>query len=177
MVSVRNDDEMVKSQLNDDEVGDVGLMMLCVGVVVIAAKEIMNTANKNVELNWTEVYRTVLIDCEILELLDEADAEQSFANVSDPDIEETFASMIVDIVNNPGQISEQINRKISGLEEALHQGSFDRIGGRGTLREIWARLKRLQMVSGVKRKLADRDWESYGPLGPVGEEGYGSSGW
>ena len=47
MVSVRNDDEMVKSQLNDDEVGDVGLMMLCVGVVVIAAKEIMNTANKN----------------------------------------------------------------------------------------------------------------------------------
>ena len=85
--------------------------------------------------------------------------------------------IIDEVVNNPGQISEQINRKISGLEEALHQGSFDRIGGRGTLREIWARLKRLQMVSGVKRKLADRDWESYGPLGPVGEEGYGSSGW
>ena len=47
MVSVRNDDEMVKSQLNDDEVCEVGLMMVCVGVVVMAAKEIMITANMN----------------------------------------------------------------------------------------------------------------------------------
>ena len=88
--------------------------------------------------------------------------------------------MIDEVVNHPGQISEQVNIKITGLEEQLNQGSFDRIGGNGTLREIQPRLKRLQKVSGVKQKLEDRDWEQYGPLGPVGGEewrGPGCSNW
>ena len=33
------------------------------------------------------------------------------------------------------------------------------------------------MVSGVKRKLEDRDWERYGPIEPVGVEEWGGPGW
>ena len=38
--------------------------------------------------------------------------------------------MIDEVVNHQGQISEQVNNKITGLEEQLNQGSFDRIGGK-----------------------------------------------
>ena len=114
---------------------------------------------------------------EIFENIDQAEADQRLMDESDPNLEETFASMIDDVVNHTGQISDQINSKISGLENSLHQGSFDKIGGKGTLREIWSRLKALKKVSGVKRKLVDRDWECYGPLGPVGREEWGKIPW
>ena len=63
------------------------------------------------------------------------------------------------------------------MEDSLNQGSFDKIGGKGTLREIWSRLKDLKKVSGVKRKLVDRDWEVYGPMSPVAGESWGRGPW
>ena len=78
--------------------------------------------------------------------------------ISDPVLEDTFAELVDGIVNNPGQIPDIIKDKLSGLEEILTQWSFDKIGGPGTLRGIWAKLKELQKVAGVKRKLTDRDY-------------------
>ena len=71
-----------------------------------------------------------MVICEIFEIIDQAETEQDFENDSDPNLEETFASMIDEVVNHPGQISEQVNNKITGLEEQLNQGSFDRIVGK-----------------------------------------------
>ena len=114
---------------------------------------------------------------EIFEFIHEVEAAQELEADSDPDLEETFASMVDEVIHHPGQISEKVNEKITGLEESLTQGSFDRIGGSGTLREIWARLKTLHRVSGVKRKRADCDWQSYGPVGPAENEDWGRSPW
>ena len=44
------------------------------------------------------------------------------------------------------------------LEEHLHSWRldyFDKIGGAGTLRDVWARIKNLKQVVGIKRKLTD----------------------
>ena len=115
---------------------------------------------------------------EIFELIDGAETDRDFELLSDPDLEETFASMVDGVVHNPGQISEFVNSKVSGLEESITQDSFDRIGGKGTLREIWLRLKRLHQVSGVKRKLDDRDWECNDPTSPTTEcSSAGSDAW
>ena len=37
---------------------------------------------------------------------------------------------------------------------------FDRIGGTGTLREVWLRLKSLKQVAGIKRKLSENSSSS-----------------
>ena len=161
-------------------------MLMCIGVAVAAAKVVMTetttmeTSNKDrsIKESVDRLKRSLdenfesfgsegaSVIGEIFGIIDPAEAEQDFEDMSDPNIEDTFTSMVYEIVNHPGQISDHVNNKISGLEESLHQGSFDKIGGKGTLRKIWARPKRLHTVCGVKRKLVDRDWEMYGPIGP-----------
>ena len=66
---------------------------------------------------------------EIFEYIDQAEADQRLMDESDPNLEETFASMIDDVVNHPGQISDQINSKISGLENT--KGALTRSVERG----------------------------------------------
>ena len=97
---------------------------------------------------------------EICAMIDEAEATNELLEASDPVIENTFAELVDIVVSNPGQIPELIKDKISGIEHALTQDSFDKIGGPGTLRGIWARLEELRRVAGVKRKLTNRDWSS-----------------
>ena len=81
-------------------------------------------------------------------MLDNIEANEEFEDMSDPVLENTFADLVDDVVNNPGQIPEKIKDKLSGMEGLLKQES------------IWARLKELHRVAGVKRKLSDSDWSS-----------------
>ena len=97
---------------------------------------------------------------EIFGLIDDAEASHAWDVSSDPELEGAFVSMVDEIVSNPGQLPEIIKRRSSGLTESIRQSSIDEIGGPGTLREIWARLKSLEKVCGVKRKLSERDWGS-----------------
>ena len=83
------------------------------------------------------------ITIEICAMIDEAEATNELLEASDPVIENTFAELVDIVISNPGQIPELIKDKISGIEYALTQDSFYKIGGPGTLRGIWARLKEL----------------------------------
>jgi len=64
--------------------------------------------------------------------------------------------VVNDVVNNPGQLSQVIQK--NGMDKSLNQANIDMIGGPGILKEVWSRLKRLELVLGVKRKLTERDW-------------------
>ena len=94
---------------------------------------------------------------EIFGVMDEAEASQAWDLSSDPELEEVFVSMVDEIINNPSQLSEAIRRRVPNIDSSLTQSSFDQIGGQGTLRQIWAKLKELERVLGVKRKLSEND--------------------
>ena len=65
----------------------------------------------------------------------------------DPDLEESLLETVEGVLFNN---SFQFVDRMVGWSQDL----FDRVGGPGTLRELWRRLKVLRQVSGLKRKLS-----------------------
>ena len=73
---------------------------------------------------------------ELFQILDNIEAKEELNEISDPGIENAFAELVDEIINNPGQIPDAIKDKLSGIGETLDQWSFDQIGGPCTLRGI-----------------------------------------
>ena len=98
--------------------------------VVGSLQRLRNSLNENLE-EFDSDSSSIII--EICAMIDEAEATNELLEASDPVIENTFAELVDIVVSNPGQIPELIKDKISGIEHALTQDSFDKIGGPGTL--------------------------------------------
>ena len=101
--------------------------------VVGSLQRLRNSLNENLD-EFDSDSSSIII--EICAMIDEAEATNELLEASDPVIENTFAELVDIVVSNHGH-------KISGIDHALTQDSFDKIGGPGTLRGIWARLKEL----------------------------------
>ena len=56
---------------------------------------------------------------EIFEMMDAMEAMQELQEASDPVLEHTLAELVDNVVNNPGQIPDIIQEKITGLEVVL----------------------------------------------------------
>ena len=85
---------------------------------------------------------------------------------SDPNIEDAIIGMADPerCYQNPFQLSEDIRNEVGRRSEASEMGvinwslsSFDQIGGRNTLRSVWAKLKGGKRVRGAKRSLSDEE--------------------
>ena len=66
---------------------------------------------------------------------------------SDPDLEGEILELINSTINN----SFELDRSVA----ELYGVRADSIGGEGTLRRLWLKLKELSRVCGLKRKLSD----------------------
>ena len=91
-------------------------------------QRLRNSLNENLE-EFDSDSSSIII--EICAMIDEAEATNELLEASDPVIENTFAELVDIVVSNPGQIPELIKDKISGIEHALMQDSFCKIGGLG----------------------------------------------
>ena len=47
---------------------------------------------------------------------------------SDPELEEAFASIVKEIVNNLGPLPDIVCRKVSRIDRSFEQSSFDKVG-------------------------------------------------
>ena len=101
--------------------------------VVGSLQRLRNSLNENLE-EFDSDSSSIII--EICAMIDEAEATNELLEASDPVIENTFAELVDIVVSNPGHIPQLIKDKISGIEHALTQDSFYKIGGPGTLRGI-----------------------------------------
>ena len=91
----------------------------------------------------TEVLR------EIVGVMDDVENEllTGWPKGRDPDLEGSILEVVEGILfDNSFQLADSLD----GWSQEL----FDRVGGRGTLRELWRRLKQLKQVIGLKRKLS-----------------------
>ena len=86
---------------------------------------------------------------QLLEMIEQVEADNMWAEESDPNSEEMFVSAVDGLVNNPEQMSRMVGNSFG--DGGMQQSSLNAIGGRGTLERVWRRLKELQLVVGVKR--------------------------
>ena len=100
----------------------------------------------------------------ILGELNEGDESPGW-NSEDPDVTDFILGLVgdsTDQFSNPFQLTENIRKEI--IQRAEQAGSralmwnmstYDKVGGRGTIRSVWNKLKTNHLVKGQKRKLSE----------------------
>ena len=86
----------------------------------------------------------------------------------DPELEES----LIGLLNNTVSTSFQLDESVRGLLGA----NVEDMGGRGTLRTIWLKLKEMQRVLGLKRKRSTIETSSTDELSPKNSKNTTSEG-
>ena len=108
----------------------------------------VESKNMETEAEFTSETSSLLED--IIKLMNNTEASFMCSNWEqpDPDLERSIMEVLDGVVLHT---SFELEDHLQGWRLDL----FDKIGGQGTLREIWARVKNLKQVVGIKRKLTD----------------------
>lgn len=92
---------------------------------------------------------------EIFGLMDQIQMDLEFTGTSDPDIDEVFIGLVNNFVSTSQEMSDSVATALGMSTNEWRMSSFARVGGPGTLGEIWEKLKEMRMVVGRKRKEMD----------------------
>ena len=90
---------------------------------------------------------------DLFALLDQVEADIEWTVNSDPDIDQAFCDMFREFISTSQQMSDSIAEALSMSKTEWNMGSFARVGGPGTLGNIWEKLKDMSIVIGREQKL------------------------